>query len=302
MSDFKFFCPECAQKIVCDEGYAGKPLACPICGKSIVAPIPKPAPSTSEKLEGLPAPTAVNAGSSEKLQRVLAIGYPCLAFASLIVAVWFGIGSVPKLLVVWAVLAFIPMFFVRVGEPRSRAATLGLKISCAGLALLLLGVGGITAAKHYFAPKIVIRETQADLDALKPRIVDEVFTGMEASEQEHNMNGKNMLAGPFNGKFWRSAIAGGSISYDMKVLPDQAMSLNCRYWGGEQAGRTFDICIDDNVIAVQNLEFNVPGHFFDAEYKIPRNLTRGATKVTVTFQAHSGLAAGGLFGCQILKR
>ena len=88
----------------------------------------------------------------------------------------------------------------------------------------------------------------------------------------------------------------------MKVLPDQAMSLNCRYWGGEQAGRTFDISIDDKVIATQNLEFNVPGHFFDTEYRIPRSLTRGKTQVTIKFQAHPGVAAGGLFGCQTLKR
>ncbi|HXT10374.1 MAG TPA: DUF6805 domain-containing protein [Candidatus Angelobacter sp.] len=299
MSDFIFFCPECAQKIVCDQGYAGRSLACPICGKSVVAPIPKPTPPTGEK-QASPSSVAAEAGSSGKLQRALAIGYPCLAFAGLVAAVWFGVGFVPKLLIVWAILAFVPMFFLCLGV--TRLAAIGLKISCAGLGLLLLCLGTITLAKLYYAPKIVIRESQGDLDALQPRIVDEVIIGARQSEQEHNLGGEHMLAGPFNGKYWRSAITGGSIDYVMKVLPDQPMSLNCRYWGSEQAGRTFDISIDDKVIATQNLEFNVPGHFFDAEYKIPRGLTRGKDEVTVKFQAHPGLAASGLFGCQILKR
>ena len=194
------------------------------------------------------------------------------------------------------------MFFICLGEARSRLVTIVLRSGCVGLALFLLFIGTSTVVKLYSGPKIVIRESPEELASLQPRIVDEVLTGVRTSEQEHKVTGKNMLAGPFNGKFWRSAIAGGSVEYVMKVLPDQAMSLNCRYWGSEAAGRTFDICIDDKVIATQNLEFNVPGHFFDAEYKIPRSLTRGKSQVNVKFQAHLGLAAGGLFGCQMLKR
>src|SRR6185437_16154500 len=106
-----------------------------------------------------------------------------------------------------------------------------------------LGTVGLT--RVYFSPKIVIRETQADLNALQPRIVDEVTIGDGQSEQDHNVTGEHMLEGPFNGRFWRSAVTGGSIEYVMKVLPDKPMSLNCRYWGSEQAGRTFDISIDD---------------------------------------------------------
>jgi hypothetical protein len=38
------------------------------------------------------------------------------------------------------------------------------------------------------------------------------------------------------------------------------------------------------------------------EYKIPTSLTRGKTEVKVEFQAHAGMTAGGLYGCQILRR
>jgi hypothetical protein len=302
MSDFKFFCPECSQKIVCEDSYAGVPVTCPTCGKSVVPPASKSKPEAEKQARPTDAAPAANVKEGGKLQRMLAVVYPCLALAGFLAAVWWGAGSIPKVVLVWAIIAFVPMFFICLGEAGSRLVKIVLRTGCVGLGLLLLFIGTSTLAKWYSAPKIVVRESPAELASLQPRIVDEVFTGVRASEQEHNLTGKNLLAGPFNGKFWRSAVASGSVEYVMKVLPDQAMSLNCRYWGSEAAGRTFDICIDGTVIATQNLEFNVPGHFFDAEYKIPRNLTRGKSKVSVKFQAHPGLAAGGLFGCQMLKR
>ena len=50
------------------------------------------------------------------------------------------------------------------------------------------------------------------------------------------------------------------------------------------------------------LNFNVPGHFFDVEYRIPADVTRGKSKVTVEFQAHAGMMAGGLFAVETLKQ
>ena len=54
--------------------------------------------------------------------------------------------------------------------------------------------------------------------------------------------------------------------------------------------------------ATQSLTALAPGHFVDMEYKIPASLTVGKTVVKVEFQAHAGMTAGGLYGCQILKR
>jgi len=88
----------------------------------------------------------------------------------------------------------------------------------------------------------------------------------------------------------------------MKVLPDEAMTLNCRYSGSEKKGHVFDIAVDDQIIATQDLTSIAPGHFFDMEYKIPASLTRGKTQVKMEFQAHAGFTAGGLYGCQMLKR
>jgi len=74
----------------------------------------------------------------------------------------------------------------------------------------------------------------------------------------------------------------------------------CTQWGSDRR-RTFDILVDGQKIATQTLNANKPNEFFDEEYKIPAELTRGKDKVTVKFQAQPGGVAGGVFGCVMLK-
>ena len=61
------------------------------------------------------------------------------------------------------------------------------------------------------------RDAQA-LTALKVRLVDEVTGGDQASEEDHSLGGKRMNQGTLNGKTFRFATQGGSISYIMRVL------------------------------------------------------------------------------------
>jgi hypothetical protein len=84
------------------------------------------------------------------------------------------------------------------------------------------------------------------------------------------------------------------------VLQDKPMVLMCTYWGSD-VGRTFDILVDGTKIATQVVNVNRPGDFFDVAYKIPPELTRGKTKVTVKFQSYPDGIAGRLFGLVILK-
>ena len=116
----------------------------------------------------------------------------------------------------------------------------------------------------------------------------------------HNLRGQNTSAGPYGGRVWRHAVNGGWFSYDLKVLPDQSMSLLCIFWG-EDVGRTFDVLVNGTKIATTTLNRNRPGEFFDEFYGIPKPLTEGKNTVTVKFQAHPGSLAGGVFGCLMLK-
>jgi hypothetical protein len=132
------------------------------------------------------------------------------------------------------------------------------------------------------------------------RIYDRVEVGDETSEREHNLQGEKMGVGPYGGKHWRHA-PDGWFSWDLKVLPDQANTLVCEYWGSDVPPRTFDILVNGTLIATQSLNRDRPNEFFEVEYPLPAELTQGKTTVTVRFQAHAGHTAGGVFDCAMLK-
>ena len=184
--------------------------------------------------------------------------------------------------------------------PVIAALTLGVILALAAVGLVVLFLLRPTVESP--GPKIVLRESADAQAALQPRIVDAITTGSPASEAAHRLGGRALCTGSFMGKAWRGAFPGGTIIVTMKVLPDRPMVLNCHYWGSEEAPRVFDILVQEEVIATQTLEYNVPGHFFDVEYKIPENLTRGRSEVQLEFRGHPGAGTGGFFGIQMLKR
>jgi hypothetical protein len=126
--------------------------------------------------------------------------------------------------------------------------------------------------------------------------VDVVHPNDAASETAHNLQGQNHGAGTHMGRGWRHA-PDGWFSYDLKVLPDVPMILVCNFWGSDAGNRAFDVLVDGQKIASVSLQNNKPGEFFDVEYAIPPELTRGKDKITVRFQAHQGNIAGGVFEC-----
>jgi len=135
----------------------------------------------------------------------------------------------------------------------------------------------------------------------RARRVDEVAIGERESEREHRLQGERTGSGSHLAHNWRHATDGAWFSYEMKALPDAPMVLWCRYWGDESGKRTFDVLVDDEKIATQTLLHNKPSEFFEAEYPIPPELTRGKQSITVRFQAEPGNFAGGVFGCETLN-
>jgi hypothetical protein len=149
-----------------------------------------------------------------------------------------------------------------------------------------------------------IAEDAAAEARLPARIVDGVvpdYPQLPYAEGPHGLQSIGSQSGRFRGRVWRDAPNGAWWSWGMKVLPDAQMTLLCTYWGSESGQRTFDVLVDGKVIATQTLDRNKPGTFFNVEYSIPLDLTRGKDKVTVRFQPHDGNTAGGVFGCRMLK-
>lgn len=132
------------------------------------------------------------------------------------------------------------------------------------------------------------------------RAVDSIEIGDEVSEKEHKLEQQRSESGYHLGKAWRHAVRAGWFSYELKVLSDQPMILMATYWGSD-VGRTFDILVDETKIATQTVNVNKPGDFFDVEYRIPGELTRGKNRVTVRFKAPPDGIAGGVFGLAVLR-
>lgn len=142
--------------------------------------------------------------------------------------------------------------------------------------------------------------TLAQQKALEARTVDGVNPGEEQNERDHALKGENTQAGDLGGRKWRHAPDGGWFSYELKVQPDQPMSLAVTYWGSD-GGRVFDVLVDGEKIATQRLDNNKPGQFYDEIYPLPENVVRGKQRVTVKFQAHAGSTAGGVFGVRLVR-
>lgn len=147
-------------------------------------------------------------------------------------------------------------------------------------------------------------ENQAQLERrkkLEEMTVDFIQPGEMQHERDHNFQGERTRAGEFKNKKNRQS-RDGWFSFDMKVLKGQPMGLVVDYWGGFPGSRTFDILIDGELLATENISDRNNGQFMDVSYEIPEEMTYDKQKITVKFQAHEGHTAGPVFGVRIIKR
>jgi hypothetical protein len=281
MSDFRFACPHCGQRITGDARYKGTEITCPACQKSLTVPSPPPRASVGAHVDG------------GKIAPLALISFVC--------SLGLGLGSIPGIILGHRAQAQLRRNPALRGK---RLATAGLVISYA----FLLGMTAIlTTGLFVLNPKQGRQVTLEEQETTTPEVVaarrvDELKLRDPQSESEHNLKIRFGGGGFFMDRPVRDASNGGFISFTMKVDPVAPMSLYCTYWGNDAGGRRFDIIVNDEVIATQVLDYNDPGRFFDVEYKIPHGITRGQTNVTVVLQAYPRKTVGGIFGCQMLKR
>ncbi|MDL4843028.1 glycoside hydrolase family 127 protein [Aquibacillus rhizosphaerae] len=141
--------------------------------------------------------------------------------------------------------------------------------------------------------------------------VDEVTPSEQQPEVDHDIQSHNSNSGYLNvvHKGWRDSRDEGYFSYKMSVQQDRPMYLLVTYYGsdarlhvdGKSYDRDFDILIDDQIIANQQLQANKPGELFDICYEIPTSVTKGKDKVEVKFTSKQGKAAGGVYGLRIIN-
>ncbi len=135
---------------------------------------------------------------------------------------------------------------------------------------------------------------------IESRTIDVIRLGEMQPERDHNLRtSERSYASQALGRTGREVRLGGYFEFDMKTHPEKPNTLLCTYLGDDR-NRAFDFLIDGVKIATQELVGGESQRFFDVEYPIPPDLTRGKEKVTVRVQAHTGKTAGRVFGCRTL--
>lgn len=125
--------------------------------------------------------------------------------------------------------------------------------------------------------------------------IDSIPVGNDQYELLHNIQGENTGAGTFNGLMLRHAWSEqGWFSYDMKVKQGEANYLLVKYFSGN-AGRTFNIYIDNVLLKEETIENKIPGEFYEEYYPLSQELIKGKDTVCVKFAVRGDSWAGGIF-------
>jgi hypothetical protein len=78
------------------------------------------------------------------------------------------------------------------------------------------------------------------------------------------------------------------------------LALQATYWG-EERDKKFRILVDGREIAREELLGAKPAQFFEIEYPIAPELTRGRRTITVRFEPVLGSRCGPVFGCRLIR-
>ena len=146
-----------------------------------------------------------------------------------------------------------------------------------------------------------IRETERQKLILDGRTIDAVNTGEQQPEADHLMSQRGSQTGVHREERWRNARPGGFFQYEMRTNRLTDLSLMVRYWGNETGERNFDIFINDQLLVTENItgKWN-RNDFINVEYKIPAEMLRGKTYITVRFTGTEGNNAGRIFDVRLL--
>ncbi len=122
------------------------------------------------------------------------------------------------------------------------------------------------------------RLKQQDIEA---RTISLFRPGEMQPERDHNLKGEKMHTGESNTRKWRAAEPGGFLSFDMDVDPEKRNILTMTYWGQDNRNSTFNILVNDTVIATEDINKYKENRFYEIDYKIPVELTKGKRKITI---------------------
>jgi DUF1680 family protein len=139
---------------------------------------------------------------------------------------------------------------------------------------------------------------------LEAATVGFVQPGEIVFEREFNVqNSDDSRPGRMMGRPGRQAGRGGWFSYDLPVDPDHPMALVLTFYSDDRrtAPATFDVLVDGERIAVQEVGRTTPREFFDVTHPVPGALVQGKSTVTVRFEAGEESQVARIYGVRMIR-
>ena len=143
---------------------------------------------------------------------------------------------------------------------------------------------------------------QEKLKKMEEMTIDYFQLGEMQPERDHNFKSEKTWIDTFKHKKYREADRGGWFSFEMGVYAGQPMSMTFEYWGGFPGSKTFDIYVNGEKLATENISNAKPGEFYYREYELPDNLTVNGGIIEVKLVPREGHRAGPLFSVRTMKR
>ncbi len=159
----------------------------------------------------------------------------------------------------------------------------------------------VSDTAEYDAHKADLAAHAAKHRDIESRTIDRVDVSSDESEKAHAYASQAPGEGFVDQRRWRDAGRGGFLAYVLKVRADVPASIVCTYRGSEGQRRAFDVMVEGQRVASENLEYH-PAELLDREYQIPDALTRGKSTITIRLQPQPNARTGGLVEIRTVSR
>jgi hypothetical protein len=142
-------------------------------------------------------------------------------------------------------------------------------------------------------------QREAERLVLDAQTIDQVAPGEQQPESDHFFKGEGADAGVNKGRHWRHAK--GWFSYELTDRKQEAKTLRLAFARADK-GREFDILVNGKLLETVKLEGDAVEEVYTRDFAIPAEVVKGTDgKLMVTFRAHPGSVAGGLYGLRLLR-
>jgi uncharacterized protein len=143
-------------------------------------------------------------------------------------------------------------------------------------------------------------ERKSKID-LEQKTIDLFRLGEMQPERDHQFDGENTSPNEFKSRKFREIERGGWMSFNMKIIKGQPVALVFEYWGGYNGSKTFDILVEDQIIATENISKISKSKFVDITYDVPQNLIENKDIIKVKIVPHTGHRGGPVFSVRTVK-